>query len=70
MRRVLFSLCAFLLAASSVSAAEELLPPFGFRWNDPMSRVEAVLGGAKAKIVARDKKENREIGRASCRERV
>ena len=61
MRRVLFSLCAFLLAASSVSAAEELLPPFGFRWNDPMSRVEAVLGGAKAKIVARDKKENREV---------
>ena len=61
MRRVLFSLCAFLLAASSVSAAEELLPPFGFRWNDPMSRVEAVLNGAKAKIVSRDKKESREV---------
>jgi hypothetical protein len=41
--------------------AEELLPPFGFRWNDPMSRVEAVLKGAKAQIVSREKKENREI---------
>src|ERR1700676_3187224 len=61
MRRVLFSLCAFLLATSSVSAAEELLPPFGFRWNDPMSRVEAVLNGAKAKIALREKKENREV---------
>jgi hypothetical protein len=41
--------------------ADELLPPFGFRWNDSMPRVEAVLNGAKAKIVGREKKENREV---------
>ncbi len=52
---------AFLLSALSVSAADELLPPFGFRWNDSMSRVEAVLKGARAKIVAREKKEGRDV---------
>ena len=52
----------FLLVTASMSrGADELLPPFGFRWNDPMSRVEAVLKGAKATIVSREKKENREI---------
>jgi hypothetical protein len=61
MRRILFSLFALALLLSSTRAAEELLPPFGFRWNDPMSRVEAVLNGAKAHIVAREKKENREV---------
>ncbi|MEY2531511.1 MAG: hypothetical protein QOI96_1596, partial [Verrucomicrobiota bacterium] len=61
MRRVLFSLVIFLFAGSSARAAEELLPPFGFRWNDTTSRVEAVLNGAKAKIVSRDKKENRDV---------
>jgi len=54
-------LVAFCLAVSSAAAAEELLPPFGFRWNDSMARVEAVLYGAKAKIVSREKKENREV---------
>jgi hypothetical protein len=54
-------LFVFTFGASSTRAAEELLPPFGFRWNDSMSRVEAVLNGAKAKIVSRDKKENRDI---------
>ena len=48
-------------AISSTRAADELLPPFGFRWNDPMSRVEAVLNGARAQIVSREKKEGREI---------
>ncbi len=42
-------------------AADELVPPFGFRWNDSMARVEAVLHGAKAKIISRGKKENREV---------
>lgn len=42
-------------------AADELVPPFGFRWNDSMARVEAVLHGAKAKLVSREKKEGREI---------
>ena len=60
MRTVSF-LVLSVLALSTVPAAEELQPPFGFRWNDPMSRVEAVLKGAKAQIVSREKKENREI---------
>jgi len=42
-------------------ASDELVPPFGFRWNDSMARVEAVLHGAKAKLVSREKKENREV---------
>ena len=58
-------LIAFYLSMSFVpnafGAGEELVPPFGFRWNDSMARVEAVLHGAKAKIVSREKKENREI---------
>jgi hypothetical protein len=61
MQRALFSLIIFLFAVSSTCAAEELLPPFGFRWNDTTARVEAVLNGAKAKIVSRDKKENRDV---------
>jgi hypothetical protein len=56
---VLFS--ALVLTRSPVSAADELVPPFGFRWNDPMSRVDAVLKGAKASIVSREKKEGREV---------
>jgi len=59
---VLLSVIALVLVMpTSACGAEELLPPFGFRWNDPMSRVEAVLKGAKAQIVSREKKENREI---------
>ena len=58
--RALFFLVTLFLFAFSAHAAEELLPPFGFRWNDTMPRVEAVLKGAKATIVAREKKENRE----------
>src|SRR5438874_12501976 len=54
-------LVAFCLAVSSARAAEELLPPFGFRWTDSMARVDAVLHGAKAKIASREKKEKREI---------
>jgi hypothetical protein len=50
-----------LLITPPANAADELLPPFGFRWNDSMPRVEAVLNGAKARIVAREKKENREV---------
>jgi hypothetical protein len=61
MRAVLLLSFAILPWISSGQAAEELLPPFGFRWNDPMPRVEAVLKGAKARIVAREKKENREV---------
>ncbi len=42
-------------------AAEDIFPPFGFRWNDASARVERILIGAKAKIVAREQKEKREI---------
>jgi hypothetical protein len=61
MRLFCVTFAAFCCATMSVRAADELLPPFGFRWNDSMQRVENVLNGAKAKIVARDKKEGREI---------
>jgi hypothetical protein len=57
-------LVAFLLSESyapKIFGADELSPPFGFRWNDSMARVEAILHGAKAKILSREKKENREI---------
>ena len=61
MLRVLISFLLLLVALRSAAAAEDLNPPFGFRWNDPMSRVEAVLKGAKATVVSREKKENREV---------
>ena len=51
----------FIFFGQHAHAADELVPPFGFRWNDSMARVEAVLHGAKAKLVSRQKKENREV---------
>ena len=44
-------IASFVFSAGYSSAADELVPPFGFRWNDSMARVEAVLHGAKAKLV-------------------
>jgi len=44
---------SLILSAQHARAADELVPPFGFRWNDSMARVEAVLHGAKAKLVSR-----------------
>jgi hypothetical protein len=61
MRIPAFSAVALFLVTFSASAADELLPPFGFRWNDSMQRVENVLKGAKARIISRDKKENRDV---------
>ncbi len=61
MRRLFILLLAVFPATSSLRAADELLPPFGFRWNDSISRVEAVLKGAKAKVVLRQKKEGRDV---------
>src|ERR1051326_5992841 len=59
---IAFSICTlWLVPASPSRAADDLNPPFGFRWNDSMSRVDAVLKGAKATIVSREKKESREI---------
>ncbi|MEY2501277.1 MAG: hypothetical protein QOI07_1611 [Verrucomicrobiota bacterium] len=45
----------------AVPAAEDIPPPFGFKWNDSMAKLEQVLAGAKAKIISREKKEKREI---------
>ena len=49
------------LSAQCACAADELVPPFGFRWNDSMVHVEKTLHDAKAKTVSREKKENREV---------
>jgi hypothetical protein len=52
---------AFVFAAASSSlAVEDIPPPFGFHWNDSMTKLEQVLAGAKAKIVSRDRKDKRE----------
>jgi hypothetical protein len=62
MRRILStSAIVFLLSAPRAYPVDDLLPPFGFRWNDSMAHVEAVLHGAKAKITSREKKENRDV---------
>ncbi len=62
MRRIsLIGLLVFFLVKPYALPLDELLPPFGFRWNDSMARVEGVLHGAKAKIASREKKENREV---------
>ena len=60
-RIVSTSIIALLLSAVQGYSVDELLPPFGFRWNDSMAHVEAVLHGAKAKITSREKKENRDV---------
>ena len=52
--RIFALLVAVLFAGSKrASAAEDIPPPFGFRWNDPAAKVEPVLFAAKAKIVSR-----------------
>ena len=60
MRFLPAALCLFLLPLSSL-VADEIPPPFGFRWNDSSSRVEKVLKGAKAKIVERESNKDGEI---------
>ena len=61
MRFALVATIAFLISAPSLLALDDIPPPFGFHWKDSMTRVEGVLKGAKAKIVSREKKENRDI---------
>ena len=51
---------ALFLSAGAVHA-EDIPPPFGFRWNDPAAKVEQVLVAAKAKIATREQKEKREV---------
>jgi hypothetical protein len=52
---------SFLLSALPARAVEDIPPPFGFHWNDSMTKVEQVLVGAKAKIVTKEKKEKRHV---------
>jgi hypothetical protein len=52
---------ALLLSGLSVRAADDIPPPFGFHWNDSMTKVEQVLVGAKAKIVSKERKEKRNV---------
>ncbi len=61
MRVLTAALSALIVSACAAQSADDILPPFGFRWNDPSTRVERVLTGAKAKIVSREQKEKREV---------
>jgi hypothetical protein len=61
MRILLCALLALIASAAAASAVEDIPPPFGFHWNDPATRVEQVLLGAKARIVSKEKKEKRDI---------
>ena len=58
--RIFIAIFVLIFAVAPIRAADDLNPPFGFRWNDSMARVEAVLKGAKATVVSREKKEGRE----------
>jgi hypothetical protein len=61
MRFALVATTALLIGTPSLRALDDIPPPFGFHWQDSMSRVEDVLKRAKAKIVSRERKENRQI---------
>jgi hypothetical protein len=52
---------ALLISALPARAADDIPPPFGFHWNDSMTKVEQVLLGAKAKIVTKERKEKRDV---------
>src|SRR5207244_9628779 len=60
-RALVAGLLVLLVATAPVRAMNELLPPFGFRWGDPPRRVEAVLSGAKARIIDRKQDGSRAI---------
>jgi hypothetical protein len=59
------SCCAALILSLGFSfpalAADDIPPPFGFKWNDDTRKIETTLNGAKAKIVSRDKKEKKDV---------
>src|SRR5262249_58675510 len=55
---LLIGLIAFVvLCEQHVCAADELVPPFGFRWNDSMARVEAGAHSGNGELGSRGKKE-------------
>jgi hypothetical protein len=61
MRTLSITLAALVFLPLALQAQEEVSPPFGFRWSDSIPRVERVLKAAHAKIVAREKKEKKDL---------
>ena len=61
MRLLTGILLGWILCVTRAEAVDDIPPPFGFRWNDPATKVEQVLVAAKAKIVSREQKEKREV---------
>ena len=61
MRLLLAVALGLVFCVARVRAADDIPPPFGFRWNDPAAKVEQVLVAAKAKIVSREPKGKREV---------
>ena len=55
---VVFGFFVFTIHAADT---DDIPPPFGFHWNDPTTRIEQTLLGAKAKIVSKERKEKREV---------
>jgi hypothetical protein len=54
---------ALLISAFPALAVGDIPPPFGFHWNDSMTKVEQVLLAAKEKpkIVTKERKEKRDV---------
>lgn len=61
LRLFLASAVALLASILPALAVDDIPPPFGFHWNDPMTKIEKVLLGAKAKIVTKEPKERRDV---------
>ncbi len=61
LRFFLIAAVTLFVSAASAPAADDIPPPFGFHWNDSMTKVEQVLLGAKARIVSKDRKEKRDV---------
>jgi hypothetical protein len=52
---------ALLISALPARAVDDIPPPFGFHWNDSMTKVEQVLLAAKGKIITKERKEKRDV---------
>ena len=52
---------ALLISVLPARALDDIPPPFGFHWNDSMTKVEQVLLGAKGKIITKERKEKRNV---------
>ncbi|CAN5656235.1 hypothetical protein BH20VER1_BH20VER1_09550 [soil metagenome] len=59
--RLLIPIVLALIFTALSARADDIPPPFGFRWNDAAGRVEQVLTAAKAKIVTREPKGNKQV---------